>query len=389
MPWIIPEHKLDPQQREFKDRMDFNRENIWIKGFPGSGKSVLLSHTLDQIKRRTPSASVAVVVFTHSLIEMFKEAFYEMGYNVEVMTYFQFMKTSKRYDYILSDEVQDLVPSVLNAMKQRADHVIVAGDENQSIYEKDPLNREFTVSPSQIRTLLSAKPYELTIIHRLSSSIINVIQRFIPDMNILSSKRDMTKTSTEVRLCEANGTSEEVKYIMMNANKASLAGDTSVILLPTQKDIVKFVNAALAAEGKSAWVERFNKYGKYDFADMNSYLAEKGINLKYVGNGTGTFSSEDNKVVIMTYHSAKGLDFENVFIPFVNSSLFIVANEKLSKTLFMVAMTRSRKNLYITYSGYKHPYLNTFASQCCSIDVHNALSSGGSSSRGSGSIYGV
>lgn len=139
MSWIIPENKLDDQQREFVDNVDINQRNIWIKGFPGSGKSVLLAYTIKKIKRQTPSASIVVVVFTHALIAMFKAALREMGLDVEVITYFDFMRNTRRYDYILSDEVQDLTPTVLKEMNNRGKHVIVAGDENQSIYENDPL----------------------------------------------------------------------------------------------------------------------------------------------------------------------------------------------------------------------------------------------------------
>lgn len=41
MAWIIEENKLDAQQRDFLDNVDINRKNVWIKGFAGSGKSIL------------------------------------------------------------------------------------------------------------------------------------------------------------------------------------------------------------------------------------------------------------------------------------------------------------------------------------------------------------
>ena len=44
MAWIIEENKLDTQQRDFLDNVDINRKNIWIKGFAGSGKSILLGN---------------------------------------------------------------------------------------------------------------------------------------------------------------------------------------------------------------------------------------------------------------------------------------------------------------------------------------------------------
>lgn len=39
----------------------------------------------------------------------------------------------------------------------------------------------------------------------------------------------------------------------------------------------------------------------------------------------------------------------------------------------MVAMTRSRNNLYLTYCGYAHSYLNAFKEDCHHIDIHDSL----------------
>lgn len=373
MSWIIPENKLDAQQRDFIDNVDITRKNVWIKGFPGSGKSVLLAYTIRKIKTKNSMASVLVVVFTHSLIKMFKAAFSEMGYSVEVVTFYDFMKTTGFYDYILSDEVQDLTPSVLREMNNRAKHVVVAGDSNQSIFDMDPKYKEETVSPSQINSILSSREFELGIIHRLSSSIINAVQKFLPRLNIFSAKRDLTKETTQVRLCEAHNSEEEVKYIMREAKKAVNVGQTVSVLIPTQSCILSFIQSVIRIEGKQPWNVRTNNFGKTDYDALNRYLSSNNIPLQYVGNGYGQFSENSNKICVMTYHSSKGLDFDNVFMPYLNNSLFIVPNETLSKTLFMVAMTRSRNNLFLTYSGYKHDYLNNFASDCHIIDIHDSL----------------
>lgn len=373
MSWIIPENKLDDQQRDFVENVDINQRNVWIKGFPGSGKSVLLAYTIKKIKRQTPSASIVVVVFTHSLITMFKAAFREMGVNVEVVTYFDFMKSPRRYDYILSDEVQDLTPTVLREMNNRGKHVIVAGDENQSIYETAPRTNENTVSPSQINSLINSREFSLNIIHRLTSSIIDAVNKFLPNLNIFAARRDMSKQSTQVRVCEAQNFDEEVKYILKEGRNAVNNGYTVGVLIPTGKAIIAFVNSALRQEDKSEWTPTTNRWGGIDFSDLNDHFNRCGVQMQYVGNGTGNFSEESKKITIMTYHSSKGLDFDSVFIPGLNRNLFITYNSDLSRTLFMVAMTRSRNNLYLTYSGYKHDYLQKFSSDCNSIDIHANL----------------
>lgn len=318
---------------------------------------------------------------------MFKAAFSEMGIAANIMTYFEFMDKSSNYDYVLSDEVQDMTARVLATMNSRAKHVIVAGDENQSIFESDPKYREATVTPSQITSLLNCRDFELGIIHRLSSSIIAAVERFMPNLNIFTARRDMTKRNTQIRLCSANSPEQEVKYIIKEAQRAVNIGDTAAILIPTQQKILEFFQMTLTALGKSQWSVQLNRFGKIDYNKLNSYLRTNGIKLQYVGNGYGSFT-EEGKICIMTYHSSKGLDFDNVFLPGLNQSLYINSSERLSRTLFMVAMTRSRNNLYLTHSGSRSAYLSNFADDCSRINVGDVLS-GQTTTSGGGNIFGI
>lgn len=391
---IPPINKLDPQQQAFLDKVSTfvdqsssSFRNQWIKGFAGSGKSVLLAYAAKTILAKKPNSRILVVVFTRSLVEMFKADFKDLGLasKVTIDTYYGFMKSYAHYDYILCDEVQDLTPRVVREMNDRASNVIVAGDSNQSIYESDPRWKEATVTPSEIGRLINGEPYELGIIHRLSRSIIDAVQRFLPRMNIFSTKRDMTKEDTQIRLCEATSESQEVKYIMEQAIKAVNVGDSTAILIPTAQKILKFVNQALRDAGKPEWSETTNSWGKIDYGALNSHLQRNGIKLQYVGNGYGCFDENNHRIVIMTFHSAKGLDFENVFIPYANVSMYISPNESLAKTLFMVAMTRSRRNLYITYSGYPSDYLDAFKANCSQIDIYSTIQTPQS---GSGNAWG-
>ena len=51
MAGLPTEEQLDPQQKEFlKIENGFlDKRNVWIKGFPGSGKSVLIVYAIKQI----------------------------------------------------------------------------------------------------------------------------------------------------------------------------------------------------------------------------------------------------------------------------------------------------------------------------------------------------
>ena len=59
-------------------------------------------------------------------------------------------------------------------------------------------------------------------------------------------------------------------------------------------------------------------------------------------------ADDDNKIVIMTYHSAKGLDFDAVCLPFIDVDLNITTNEN---ALILVALSRAKRDLLVSYSG--------------------------------------
>jgi superfamily I DNA/RNA helicase len=77
-----------------------------------------------------------------------------------------------------------------------------------------------------------------------------------------------------------------------------------------------------------------------------------------------TLDFTSNKPKLMTYHSAKGLQFETVILPFYEG-----AKDKESQKALYVAMTRTYRFLYVLYSGTtpnqplmqvpEHLYLNS------------------------------
>lgn len=376
MAWMIREDQLDPDQREFINVESKKSGNIWVKGFAGSGKSVLLIHSLKNVLQKEPNAKIAVVVYTHSLIDMFKTGMKELNISssIPVMTYIEFCdKNSQNFDYIFCDEVQDLPSRVLYAMNNRARKVIVAGDSNQSIYDTDPRWNEPVVNPSQVGDIINARAFSLNMIHRLTRSIIAAVQKILPSMNIWGAKRDLTKQDVNIRLCEASSETEEVKYIYQEAQKGANVGDTSVILLPTLNMISKFANQVLSTNSKPQWNEKKNTWGKPDYGDLNRHFKNNGIKIQFIGSGYGSLSdAEKNKeAILMSYHSSKGLDFDNVFLPYLNGSFYLHPSN--ANTLFMVAMTRSRKNLYLTYFGYTHDLVDKFKGECTEISISDIL----------------
>lgn len=369
---MIREDQLDPDQKDFINNESRKTGNIWIKGFAGSGKSVLLVHSLKDILKKEPNAKMVILVFTLSLKDMFETGMRELGLSstIPVKTYYDFVdRDTSSYDYIFCDEVQDLPSRVLHAMNNRGKKVIVAGDSNQSIYESDPKWREVTVNPSQIGDIINARAFSLNMIHRLTRSIISAVQKVLPKMNIFGAARDTTKVDVNIRLCEAQSEVEEVKYVYQESQKGTAVGDTCVILFPTNKAIQKFADLLLSANNKPNWTFVTNRFGSPDYESLNRHFKANGIKIQFIGGGNGSLRDAESKkdTMIMTYHSSKGLDFDNVFLPFLNNSLYISPNNE--ETLFMVAITRSRKNLYLSYFGYTHNLVDKFKGDCTEISI--------------------
>jgi superfamily I DNA/RNA helicase len=78
-----------------------------------------------------------------------------------------------------------------------------------------------------------------------------------------------------------------------------------------------------------------------------------------LGNGYGSLQKiyDDNLITVMTYHSAKGLDFNTVFLPELTEDMKLWGSLAISKRLFFVALTRARKDLFLSYYGQPHDFI--------------------------------
>lgn len=189
--------------------------------------------------------------------------------------------------------------------------------------------------------------------------------------NNWTGKNDISKQDVSIRLRKMLNIKEECKFIYDDVKKCCSARERTAILLSGSKDIVKFANTVLSVNGKPEWETVTNSYGKTDYNALNSHFRQNGIKLMCVGNGYGSLEAagRNNYGIIMTYFSAKGLDFENVYIPFVNQDLFITFDDDRSRTVFMVAMSRSSKNLTFSHTNGLSEYVRPFQSECTVIDM--------------------
>ena len=347
MPWIVPSNKLDSEQRLVLDNLLKIKSSHWIRGFAGSGKSVLLIHSLGETLITNPRATACVVAYTHSLKDMLRSGLPEHARHIPVITYHEFRSNPSRYDYIFVDEVQDLEPSVLVLLKSCCEKLVMAGDEEQSIYE----NR---VTPDNITSCTTPSIHTLSIVYRLTEKLKKIVATILPKAKVNTARSARLMTDVNITLANAGTHNDELRWVWNEAQRFARVGDPVCILIPKHRLVQRFIKF-VCNEMKIDNPSFENANGKRGYDACNQHLASKKIILRYLGNDHGSLEDSDREriVYVMTYHSAKGLDFETVFLPGLDSGISIFNNddEDLERRLFYVASTRSRRNLFISYSG--------------------------------------
>ncbi len=370
MKWMITEDRLGADQINVIDEIvKISDKPIWIKGHAGSGKSVLLLHSLADYLILNPNAKVCVVVFTRALVDLLATGLRQIpklnGKNIPVLTIYQLKyrieKNNDKYDAIFCDEIQDLPISFIKSLKNSSKHLIIAGDAEQSIYNIVPIFDTHPARPNEIIEGITPIEKNLGIIYRLTTSILNVLKKVFPVM--LADMPNVAKEDTEIKLFEANNLDEEIKFCWKEINQTNTLrpNDVSAVLICEHDKIVQFINNVIKIEGKEIWnrVNTADERPNYDL--MNEHLNRIKIPFMYIGNNYGSLveADRDNKIVIMTYHSSKGLDFDYVYLPMVSNDMYIHSNEN---SLLLVALSRSKSGLFITFTNNLYSGLNRFLS---------------------------
>ena len=356
MGWLIPDNKLDSSQLEFLRKIEESNDNFLITGYAGCGKTILLVYSY--IRRKQEKSNIIFVTYTHALIDMINCGVpKEVCKDIPIVTYFKFQKMSNYWDIILVDEAQDIPKEYIEDIKNKGKRIIIVGDQFQSIYD----NRcDF----STIENILSIKEtFNLPTIYRISRKIRNIAQSFCGDSVGFRSASMGKLAEYDPRLVYAPNYDEECKWLIQTSKEYAQQGYQTAILIPNHREILSFLQKIINFEKATPFPplpEMNSKNRKIIYETINAHLKSIGIKFQYLGNEAGSFkqAEKENLVTIMTYHSAKGLDYKAVFIPFLSSSLEIWRDNPLrERTLFFVALTRSREQLFLSYNGEKHRLL--------------------------------
>ncbi|MEI8045803.1 MAG: 3'-5' exonuclease [Bacteroidota bacterium] len=324
--FFIKESDLDDYQRDLLYRtLD---QSMVVSGCAGSGKSVIALHKAKQIQKEKGN-DYQIIVFTKSL-----SGYMNSGRNaLELKNDFYYHWHWKnrlgcpKSDYVIVDEIQDFTKEEIEEFKKATrKHFFFFGDTAQSIY--DGLKDTQNIRDIAYQAGLSEFPLYFN--YRLPKPIAKVTESHI---GVGTRYNEGTYKSTEnsipriIRYSNYDKQIEAIARIIKNNNLTDVG-----IFFPIGAQ-VKNASILLTKAGINNEV-RYNEDGK--------------------GIDTLNFNSSNPK--LMTYHSAKGLQFETVFLPDCTIENDGKGHSK-QKSLY-VAMTRTYKNLYIMHNGDLTSFIN-------------------------------
>jgi hypothetical protein len=365
MSWNVPENKLSVRQREIMTKLwKTPATRHWIQGCAGSGKTLVLLHAMELLAVDKPSASICFITFTHALKDLVKSGLSPaMQSRIVISTHTEFLRKKIRFDHVFLDEVQDIKKSDLREIQKLAGTLQIAGDPDQQIYSHGTDENGVTAELQPVRERLMD-------VFRLSTLLKKLALTIFPKTKLVEGRDKGTGPTYQIKLVRFDTEDAEVAWMFNEAAAIAKGGfNASAILFSTHQQITDF-SARLAKNlGKPTPPGQTKKpqngTGPHlEYAQFNDFWKTHGVPLAYLGSGNGNFSDSEFRpmVFLMTYHSAKGLDFESVFLPGVNEGLYLGADRfpgdpDAERRLMYVAVTRSRTRLFVSYTRSLHPLL--------------------------------
>ena len=320
---MIKESELDDDQiKVLTATLD---KSCIVSGCAGSGKSVLALIKAQRIQKERGN-DYEIIVYTKALCRYMESGRKALGLN-NPFYYLHKWKRSwcdKQADYIIVDEIQDFtseeIQEFINAARK---NFFFFGDTAQSIYD----GFKVTVALKDIHYLLPQgnKPKESKLYNNYRLPI--QVARFVQYVGVgldpfeENTYKNAGGDDSIPHVLQYKSPIEQIKAIKR------IIGDrlTDVAILLPLNEQVKEVGKILT----SLEVNYEQKYNNKDPEKAKDNLEFDTSNLK-----------------LMNYHSAKGLQFETVFLPLLETS-----DVEAKRKALYVAMTRTYKQLYIMYSG--------------------------------------
>lgn len=352
--WLLPRSELTPEQLRAIELP--HTEHQVIFGAPGSGKTQILLHRADELRRRLGSSDerFRIFVYTNVLKTYIRSALELLDLPEHVVTTFDdwckvfherhisrripWDHTARRpdfdairravaqkiagnavrlplYDFVLVDEGQDLDAASFNILRRIAQHVTVCLDHKQQIYERGS-------SEAEILAALGLRRRNLTLLaaYRCSPYVARLAAQLLQDPSereqyLRQVRTEQTERETPL-LYEATSFEDEKRRLIEVLCQRLLKDQRVAVLFPLRRQVFGFAEALSAA----------------------GIEAETQDNLDF---STG-------RPKLITHHSAKGLTFDSVLLPRLVAGSFSRTSAERTRGLLFVAITRATYWVYLS-----------------------------------------
>ena len=315
--WDVSEETMDDDQL---DLIEYNDDkSMLVAGCAGSGKSVIAMHKAEQLYKK--GKDVILIAYTKSLSRFMKNGTAEPAFKFYHHYYWKNKLHMPKADYIIVDEIQDFtkaeIQEFINAARK---HFLFFGDTAQSIYRQ---YGKQTMTIEEIAIMTGLNPLQLYNNYRLPRPVAKITQDYV-GVGVQEYKEKVYQNrETELpHFVHYDSVDKQIEALLKLAkdNQGRKVG----ILLTSNQDVIRisqeFQDKDVECEFKYNMGD--NDFDYVDTLDFNTLLPK-----------------------ILTYHSAKGLQFDMVILPMYDG-----ANDDESKKALYVAMTRTMHTLYVLYS---------------------------------------
>jgi len=339
--FLVPYNKLTNEQKSIIQRVSRGFDNLFVEGPPGSGKTLISLYTIrDIVNNKT--VQPLVLMYNHSLYGYLKSSFNSLGIydNITLDTKDNFFwNLAKRYgiypgysdDYstkyksllkgllkenltrkwsvAVVDEVQDFMPEEWQILKKLCGGIISMGDFNQKVYKTE---------------LKRSDVSGMSMVERLSD-----IFRFHKNIAKIAAKFSKTHDSLENKVTKI----EQKHPVLIDVNNRSNEAGEVAKILNTLKNHQKRIG--IIAPHRSR-LEELKRELSYQGIDATFFTSNRDFR---------DYDFSSNKPLLITAHSAKGLEFENVIVlGFDKEDMY--RNNDIDELIY-VALTRANSGLYI------------------------------------------
>ena len=316
------DNQTPDQHQQIILNMSAERTTV-VKGIAGSGKSLCLLWKARQVS--TFTASYAIIVYTKSLKQFFVDELSKIDQTGKHVYYFKEWQNSTKpnYKYMFIDECQDFNAQEIADFRAHGKYCWFFGDTYQSIMGFD---NHSVQSVEATARQIGVHPQDLCINHRLTIENAKVGETIYPKTRLSFA-------------CIKHGPKPRLIKTVAQLDK-----------------IIELINNGLTNVGILVY---YNGQVEY----IRDYFQSKGIPVQWKTQDEMDIDFKSTSPKIITWHCAKGLQFNDVFIPccgldeykqYVNWPRDPMT-EKIPA--LYVATTRPLENLYLIYSNKLAPVL--------------------------------